>query len=169
MDWFENNLGASEYAVFANKCWPAFQTQFKFVPCYVNSRLASKGIPVACETDIYGALSKYIITCATNLPATLLDINNSVPRDMYDNNIKKFEGYQPDNLFMGFHSGNTPKSCMKNTAMKYQLIMHRAFLTDKDSGHLPRNPRRGYPTGRYYLISLTKHRGQHISQLCSPR
>ena len=132
MDWFENNLGASEYAVFANKCWPAFQTQFKFVPCYVNSRLASKGIPVACETDIYGALSEYIITCATNLPATLLDINNSVPRDMYDNNKKKFEGYQPDDLFMGFHCGNTPKSCMKNTAMKYQLIMHRLLEPDKD-------------------------------------
>lgn len=21
-DWMQNNLGASEYAVFANKCWP---------------------------------------------------------------------------------------------------------------------------------------------------
>ncbi|MDP4095083.1 MAG: fucose isomerase, partial [Bacillota bacterium] len=92
MDWAENNMGASEYAVFANKCWPAFQTQFKFVPCFVNSRLASKNIPVACETDIYGALSEYIITCATQHPATLLDINNSVPRDMYEKNKDKFNG-----------------------------------------------------------------------------
>ncbi|MBU4350102.1 fucose isomerase, partial [bacterium] len=36
-DWMEQNLGASEFAIFANKCWPAFQTQFRFVPCYVNS------------------------------------------------------------------------------------------------------------------------------------
>jgi L-fucose isomerase-like protein len=125
LDWMENNLGASEYAVFANKCWPAFQTQFKFVPCYVNSRLAAKGIPAACETDIYGAVSEYIITCATNMPATLLDINNSVPKDMYDKNKAQFTGYQLTDLFMGFHCGNTPSCCMKDSAMKYQLIMHR--------------------------------------------
>lgn len=131
-DWMENNIGASEYAVFANKCWPAFQTQFKFVPCYINSRLASKGIPVACETDIYGALSEYIITCATKMPATLLDINNSVPKDMYLSNKDKFDGYTLSDLFMGFHCGNTPKSCMKNAAMKYQLIMKRLLEPDKE-------------------------------------
>ena len=131
-DWFEKNLGASEYGVFANKCWPAFQTQFRFVPCYVNSRLASIGIPTSCETDIYGALSEYIITCATNMPATLLDINNTVPGDMYDHHKKQFEGYKHDDLFMGFHCGNTPRSCMKNAAMKYQLIMRRLLEPDKE-------------------------------------
>ncbi len=132
LDWMENNIGASEYAIFANKCWPAFQTQFKIVPCYVNSRLAARGIPVACETDIYGALSEYIITCATNMPATLLDINNSVPRDMFDNNKAKFNGYHLDDLFMGFHCGNTAKCLLKNAAMKYQLIMHRGLEPDKE-------------------------------------
>lgn len=132
MDWLADNMGASEYAVFANKCWPAFQTQFGFVPCYINSRFASKGIPVACETDIYGALSEYIITCATQMPATLLDINNTVPKDMYDNNKGKLGGYQLDDLFMGFHCGNTPSCCMKNYSMKYQLIMHRLLEPDKE-------------------------------------
>ncbi len=131
-DWAEANKGASEYVVFANKCWPAFQTQFGFVPCYVNSRLASMGIPVACETDIYGALSEYIITCATQMPATLLDINNSVPKDMYDNNRKEFEGYSLTDLFMGFHCGNTPACQMKSYSMKYQLIMRRLLEPDKE-------------------------------------
>ncbi len=62
----------------AAKCWPAFQTEFGFVPCYVNSRLASKLLPVACEVDLYGALSEFMIACATEIPPTLLDINNSV-------------------------------------------------------------------------------------------
>ncbi len=132
LDWAEQNKGASEYFVFANKCWPAFQTQFGFVPCYVNSRLAAKGIPVACETDIYGALSEYIITCATQLPATLLDINNSVPKDMFENNKDLFDGYTLTDLFMGFHCGNTPSCMMKNHAMKYQLIMHRLLEPDKE-------------------------------------
>lgn len=130
-DWMENNMGASEYAVFANKCWPAFQTQFGFVPCYVNSRFASRGIPIACETDIYGALSEYIITCATQIPATLLDINNTVPRDMFENNKALLKGYKLNDLFMGFHCGNTPSCCMKNYSMKYQLIMHRLLEADK--------------------------------------
>lgn len=131
-DWMNDNMGVSQYAVFANKCWPAFQTQFKFVPCYVNSRMASKGIPVACETDIYGALSEYIITCATQMPATLLDINNSVPKDMYLTNKDKFEGYSLTDLFMGFHCGNTPGSCLKNSSMNYQLIMKRLLEPDKE-------------------------------------
>ena len=131
-DWMKDNIGASEYAIFANKCWPAFQTQFGFVPCYVNSRLASIGIPVSCEVDIYGALSEYIITCATGMSPTLLDINNTVPRDMYENNPDKFDGYKLDDLFMGFHCGNTPKCNMKNADMKYQLIMHRLLEPDKE-------------------------------------
>jgi L-fucose isomerase-like protein len=131
-DWMENNIGASKYAVFANKCWPAFQTQFKFVPCYVNSRLTSQGIPVSCEVDIYGALSEYIINCATNMPATLLDINNTVPKDMYDANKDMFEGYRLSDLFMGFHCGNTSKCHLKNAEMKYQLIMNRGLEGGKE-------------------------------------
>lgn len=131
-DWMNYNLGASQYGVFANKCWPAFQTQFGFVPCYVNSRLAASGIPVACETDIYGALSEYIITCATGMPATLLDINNTVPQDMYEDNKELFHGYGLKDLFMGFHCGNTPKACMKDAAMKYQRIMHSLLEPNKE-------------------------------------
>ena len=41
--FMENNLGASEYAVFANKCWPSYESYFGFVPCYVNSRTGDAG------------------------------------------------------------------------------------------------------------------------------
>jgi len=127
----EENLGASEYGVFANKCWPAFESYFGFVPCYVNSRLASRGIPVACEVDIYGALSEYMATCATELPATLLDINNTVPDDMYKEDKNKVKGYNPNDLFMGFHCGNTASSCLFDGEMKYQLIMNRLMEPGK--------------------------------------
>ena len=60
LDWIDENKGSRSNVVIAGKCWPAFQTQFGFVPCYVNSRLAKRGIPVSCEVDIYGALSEYI-------------------------------------------------------------------------------------------------------------
>ncbi|MBP3371839.1 MAG: fucose isomerase, partial [Clostridia bacterium] len=75
LDWAEAHKGAREYVVFADKCWPAFPEAFGFEPCYVNSRLAAKGIPVACEVDIYGALSEYIGACVSDDAVTLLDIN----------------------------------------------------------------------------------------------
>jgi L-fucose isomerase-like protein len=126
------HLGASEYGVFANKCWPSFEKYFGFVPCYVNSRLAARGIPVSCEVDIYGALSEYMATCATELPATLLDINNSVPADMFSASRKRLGSYRPTDLFMGFHCGNTPSVCLIGGALKYQLIMHRLMEGDKE-------------------------------------
>lgn len=132
LDWAEANLGASEYFVFANKCWPAFQTQFGLVPCYVNSRLTGRGIPVSCETDIYGALSEYIISLATLMPPTLLDINNTVPYDMYEEHKSKLGAYKPNDLFMGFHCGNTPICYLSNGEMKYQLIMKRSLEPDSE-------------------------------------
>lgn len=127
LDWAESNKGACDYFVFANKCWPAFQTQFGFVPCYVNSRLAMKGIPVSCETDIYGAITEYIITCATQICPTLLDINNTVPADMYNSNKDKVGSYKLTDMFMGFHCGNTPICHLKQSKMSYQRIMKRSL------------------------------------------
>ena len=82
-DWVEEHRGYRKYVAIAGKCWPAFQTQFGFVPCYVNSRLTAQGIPVSCEVDIYGTLSEFIGTVVSQDAVTLLDINNTVPKDMY--------------------------------------------------------------------------------------
>ena len=126
LDWAENHKGAREYVAFADKCWPAFPSQFGFEPCYVNSRLASRGIPVSCEVDVYGALSEYIGICVTGDTVTLLDINNSVPADLYKEDIAPKWGYKLTDTFMGFHCGNTPSCKMcADRAIKYQLIQHR--------------------------------------------
>ena len=127
LDWIEANKGAAKYVVLANKCWPAFQTEFGFVPCYVNSRLTAMGYCTACEVDIYGALSEYIGTCVTGEPVTLLDINNSVPKDMFDSEIAGKYPYRHNETFMGFHCGNTPMCRLTRGTMKYQLIMNRGL------------------------------------------
>ena len=126
LDWYRDHLGAGEFGVFANKCWPAFQTQFGFVPCYVNGRLAARGIPVACETDIYGALTEFVLECVSDQPAMLLDINNTVPADL----AAQVKDYRVSDLFMGFHCGNGSACLMKNPKMKYQLIMKRSLEPD---------------------------------------
>ena len=125
LDWAEAHKGSRQYVAFANKCWPAFPSQFGFEPCYVNSRLVSRGIPVACEVDIYGAVSDYIGMCASGDTVTLLDINNSVPRDLYESDIKPTTNYTQKDTFMGFHCGNTPLCKLKKGGVKYQLIQNR--------------------------------------------
>jgi L-fucose isomerase-like protein len=127
-----NNIGASQYAAFANKCWPAFEKYFGHVPCYLNSRLAANGIPVACEADIYGALSEYMSICATEAAPAILDINNTVPKDMYEENKKAIGNYSLTDLWMGFHCGNMSAGCLVQPVMQYQLIMHRLMEPGQD-------------------------------------
>ena len=91
LDWVEQHKGSRKFVAIAGKCWPAFQTQFGFVPCYVNSRLTAMGIPVSCEVDIYGALSEFIGAVVSDDIVTLLDINNTVPSDIYEQIMKKLQ------------------------------------------------------------------------------
>jgi len=126
LDWAEAHKGSRKYVAFADKCWPAFPQEFGFEPCYVNSRLVSRGIPVSCEVDIYGALSEYIGMCVTGDTVTLLDINNSVPKYLYEEDHLEQYGAALTDTFMGFHCGNTPSCKMCGGGMvKYQLIQHR--------------------------------------------
>jgi L-fucose isomerase-like protein len=126
LDWAEAHKGSRKYVAFADKCWPAFPEQFGFEPCYVNSRLAARGIPVSCEVDIYGTLSEYIGACISLDAVTILDINNSVPAKMWEEQIKGKFDYSLTDTFMGFHCGNTPSCKMcSDRAVKYQLIQHR--------------------------------------------
>lgn len=133
-DWVEEHKGYRKYVAIAGKCWPAFQTQFGFVPCYVNSRLTSQGIPVSCEVDIYGALSEFIGTAVSEDAVTLLDVNNTVPADMYAGEIKGKYNYTHNETFMGFHCGNTPSKKLVAPELKCQLIMSRSLPTEITCG-----------------------------------
>lgn len=136
LDWIEEHKGYREYVAIAGKCWPAFQTQFGFVPCYVNSRLTGRGIPVSCEVDIYGALSEFIGTCVSEDAVTLLDINNSVPEDMYEESIQGKFPYHHTDTFMAFHCGNTCTGKLRSWEMKNQMIMARSLPEEVTNGTL---------------------------------
>ena len=135
-DWVEEHRGYRKYVALTSKCWPAFQTQFGFVPCYVNSRLTAQGIPVSCEVDIYGTLSEFIGTVVSQDTVTLLDINNSVPKDMYKSDIEGKYNYTQKDTFMGFHCGNTASSKLSFCEMKYQKIMARTLPEEVTQGTL---------------------------------
>ena len=153
LDWIDGHRGYRKYVAIAGKCWPAFQTQFGFVPCYVNSRLTGRGIPVSCEVDIYGALSEFIGTCVSQDAVTLLDINNSVPADLYEEDIKGRYGYTQKETFMGFHCGNTNSGKLSFCEMKYQMIMARALPIEVTQGTLEGDIKPGSIT--FYRLQST--------------
>ena len=135
-DWVEAHKGYRKYVTLTTKCWPAFQTMFGFVPCYVNSRLTGQGIPVSCEVDIYGTLSEFIGTVVSQDAVTLLDINNSVPKDMYKESICGKFPYKHTDTFMGFHCGNACSTKLAFHEMRYQLIMARSLPIEVTNGTL---------------------------------
>ena len=136
LDWVEQHKGSRKFVAIAGKCWPAFQTQFGFVPCYVNSRLTAMGIPVSCEVDIYGALSEFIGAVVSDDIVTLLDINNTVPSDMYEQDIKGKFPYTIKDTFMGFHCGNTAACKLSFCEMRNQMIMARSLPEEVTNGTL---------------------------------
>ena len=136
LDWVEQHKGSRKFVAVAGKCWPAFQTQFGFVPCYVNSRLTAMGIPVSCEVEIYGALSEFIGAVVSDDTVTLLDINNTVPSDIYEQDIKGKFPYTIKDTFMGFHCGNTAACKLSFCEMRNQMIMARSLPEEVTNGTL---------------------------------
>lgn len=66
-----------------------------------------------------------MVVCATGITPAILDINNSVPKDMYEECKAEIGNYKLSDLWMGFHCGNTATGCIVQPVMQYQLIMHR--------------------------------------------
>ena len=96
----------------------------------------AQGIPVSCEVDIYGALSEFIGTVVSEDTVKLLDINNTVPYDLYEEDTKGAYDYTQKDIFMGFHCGNTASEKLSFCEMKYQKIMARSLPIEVTQGTL---------------------------------
>ncbi len=48
----------------AIQCWDALQDEIGIMPCAANSLLNEEGLPVACETDIHGAITSVLVEAA---------------------------------------------------------------------------------------------------------
>lgn len=53
-------------SAIAIQCWNAMQDALGIFPCVANALLTEEGLPVACETDIHGAISLIIAQSAAN-------------------------------------------------------------------------------------------------------
>jgi L-fucose isomerase-like protein len=82
---------------------------FGVVPCTIMSMMSNSLIPSACEVDVPGVLSMYVMALASQTPSALLDWNNNY-------------GHHPDKCVC-FHCSNLPKHFFQDVKMDYQEII----------------------------------------------
>jgi L-fucose isomerase-like protein len=96
-------------SVSAVQCWTSMEEYFGVVPCTIMSMMSNNLIPSACEVDVPGSLSMYMLMLASGTPSALLDWNNNY-------------GSHPDKCVC-FHCSNLPKHFFKDVKMDYQEII----------------------------------------------
>jgi L-fucose isomerase-like protein len=95
--------------ISAVQCWTSMEEYFGVVPCTVMSMMSNNLIPSACEVDVPGVLSMYVLALASQTPSALLDWNNNY-------------GSNPDKCVC-FHCSNLPKHFFQDVKMDYQEII----------------------------------------------
>jgi len=61
-EWAE----ANQCSALVIQCWSALQKMYGISTCFVNAELTEEGIPVACETDVHGAITSILVEAAAN-------------------------------------------------------------------------------------------------------
>ena len=95
--------------ISAVQCWTSMEEFFGVVPCTIMSMMSNELIPSACEVDVPGTLSMYMMALASGTPSALLDWNNNYGTD--------------PNKCVCFHCSNLPKHFFKDVRMDYQEII----------------------------------------------
>ncbi len=105
---------------FAIQCWTALGDLMGIVPCLANSLLFDEDIPVACETDIHGAVSAAIAQAATFNDSKVIfaDVTIRNPED--------------DNSELLWHCGPFPLS-LKKEGVEGNVGSH-GILDDEPQG-----------------------------------
>lgn len=96
--WAEEN----KLSAIAIQCWNALQDLIGVFPCFINGELTTEGLPVACETDIHGAITAVITGAAAR---------NTTPSFFADITIRHPEN---DNGELLWHCGPFPYSLVKD-------------------------------------------------------
>ncbi len=99
----------SHINISAVQCWTSMEEFFGVVPCTIMSMMSNELIPSACEVDVPGVLSMYMMALASQTPSALLDWNNNYGTD--------------PNKCVCFHCSNLPKHFFKEVRMDYQEII----------------------------------------------
>lgn len=82
------------------QCWESIQNNYGCATCVSMSMMGEKMIPCACEVDIAGVISMYMLALAAGRPPAILDWNNNYGEDR--------------DMCVCTHCSNYPKSFFEN-------------------------------------------------------
>jgi L-fucose isomerase-like protein len=94
--WIEEN----DIDAAGVQCWTSIQDNYGCATCLTMSMLGEKLLPCACEVDIAGVISMYMLMLAAGKPSAILDWNNNFGEDR--------------NMCVCTHCSNYPKSFFDN-------------------------------------------------------
>lgn len=94
-------IDGNHIVALGHNCWTGIQTDYGICGCAVFSFLEDEGTPIACETDVYGAVSMYLQKCVAQQlgqtrPPFFMDWTIQHPTDA--------------DLFQAWHCGKAPVS-----------------------------------------------------------
>ena len=69
----------------ALQCWDAMQLTLDICPCFVHGEVMEMGVPVACETDIHGALSAIALQAAARCETAVFFADLTIRHPENDN------------------------------------------------------------------------------------
>lgn len=141
---------ANDVDAVAIQCWDSLQNNYGCASCVTMSMLGDRLIPSACEVDIAGAVSMYVLMQASGSAAALLDWNNNFAEDR--------------NKCVCTHCGNFPKSFVNNKLELGNLgVLSRTIGTENTFGAVKGKVAAGPFT--YFRISTDDTRGKIKSYL----
>jgi L-fucose isomerase-like protein len=76
-NWIENN----DINISALQCWDSIEKNYGCAACVTMSMMGERLMPSACEVDVAGSVSMYILALAANSPSAILDWNNNFSGD----------------------------------------------------------------------------------------
>ncbi|MDR3118000.1 MAG: L-fucose/L-arabinose isomerase family protein [Mediterranea sp.] len=140
----EEWIAANSIDAVAIQCWDSLQANYGCAACLTMSMLGDRLIPSACEVDIAGAISMYILTLASGQASALADWNNNFAEDR--------------NKCVCTHCGNFPRSFINNKPELGNLgVLSRTMGTEHTFGAVKGKVAAGPFT--YFRISTDDPKG----------
>ena len=77
----ENWIGENDINISALQCWDSIEKNYGCAACVTMSMMGERLMPSACEVDVAGTVSMYILALAAGKPSAILDWNNNFADD----------------------------------------------------------------------------------------
>ena len=111
----QNLAGKNGCNSVAIQCWEPLQRAVGAACCTVNGILTERGLPVACETDVHGAVTSILLQAACERASSVFFADLTIRHPDNDNSV------------LLWHCGNFPPSLAIDAKARALSVLHNPF------------------------------------------